>query len=155
MNTKQCQRCREVKPVSEFTRNYRICSYCNACKERRTKDREERGVNRATPQQMQASAYNQHRKYQVFMEQLKNKPCADCGQSYPPYVMEFHHPDPSIKTSEVATLRNRHAEFHIIEREAEKCILLCANCHRVRTYKERHSIWREQIHQLPLDKPQS
>jgi hypothetical protein len=65
---------------------------------------------------------------------LKNKPCVDCGGKFPPYIMHFHHRNPSTKTYNVGSMVNR--KLSDIEAEIAKCDLLCANCHGIRTYEE-------------------
>jgi hypothetical protein len=69
----------------------------------------------------------------LWLKQQKSKPCVDCGLEWPTCVMEFHHRDPSVKVMPIAkALVNRSRRF-VIE-EIAKCDLLCANCHRIRTY---------------------
>jgi hypothetical protein len=54
--------------------------------------------------------------------------CVICGYDRHPRALEFHHPDPALKRFPVSNGGNSIA----IERlrvEAEKCVLLCANCH--------------------------
>jgi hypothetical protein len=65
---------------------------------------------------------------------IKNNPCMDCGVSYPHYVMDFDHRDPSLKLSNVSSLINMGNKQKLLE-EIAKCDLVCANCHRIRTYK--------------------
>jgi hypothetical protein len=62
--------------------------------------------------------------------------CADCGFKSEYYdVYDFHHIDPSTKEKEISDIMNR--TWKIIETEIKKCIMLCANCHRIRHAKER------------------
>jgi hypothetical protein len=58
----------------------------------------------------------------------KAQPCADCGGSFPQCVMEFHHLDPSQKTSDVSQQSTPNAA----QKEMDKCVVICANCHRIR-----------------------
>lgn len=62
----------------------------------------------------------------------KQRPCMDCGVSYPPYVMDFDHRDPSQKIEDASQMVNLSAER--LEAEIAKCDLVCANCHRERTW---------------------
>ena len=67
--------------------------------------------------------------------QARDVPCKDCGERYPTCVMDFHHRDPSEKEYDIASAVN-----HIrvgkgkLRAELAKCDVLCANCHRIRTW---------------------
>ncbi len=75
------------------------------------------------------------RESRAFVREFKNKPCLDCGKSYPPEVMEFDHlRDKSFVLSKV----KRHSKQTIID-EINKCELVCANCHRIRTFSRRRN----------------
>ena len=70
-----------------------------------------------------------------FVISLKQKPCMDCGVQYPHYVMDFDHRDRKLKLTSINRMVNFHSysKKKILE-EIEKCDLVCANCHRIRTY---------------------
>ena len=70
-----------------------------------------------------------------FVISMKQKPCVDCGVKYPHYVMDFHHRDRETKLATINRMINYHSysKKKIIE-EVNKCDLICANCHRGRTY---------------------
>lgn len=70
-----------------------------------------------------------------FVIELKKKPCMDCGVLYPHYVMDFDHRDSTTKIDSINGMINFHSysKKKILE-EIEKCDLVCANCHRIRTY---------------------
>ena len=38
-----------------------------------------------------------------WLRELRNRPCADCGERFPPYVMDFDHRDPSEKLFAITT----------------------------------------------------
>ena len=61
---------------------------------------------------------------------LKGGKCDCCGYDKNLCALEFHHRNPKDKVSELDSrvLSNRTWDF-ILE-EAEKCLLLCSNCHR-------------------------
>ena len=63
----------------------------------------------------------------------KNKPCADCGLEYPPYVMDFDHRPDEEKLFNISTNGNKSVER--VRQEIEKCDVVCANCHRERTHQ--------------------
>ncbi len=60
---------------------------------------------------------------------MKGGYCQRCGYSKNLAALEFHHLDPTEKEIQLdmRTLSNRN--WHIVLAEAEKCILLCSNCH--------------------------
>lgn len=45
-------------------------------------------------------------------------------------MLDFHHIDPKIKTKTVARMTSNSTSNIKIEAEIDKCIVLCANCHR-------------------------
>lgn len=55
--------------------------------------------------------------------------CVDCGYAESTVALDFHHRDPSGK--EFALSKFPGARQRLIE-EAQKCDLICANCHRIR-----------------------
>ena len=73
-------------------------------------------------------------------DQLKRKAveylggqCADCGYRTDfATVYDFHHKDKSEKTVEISYLITANVGWEKLQRELDKCILLCANCHRMR-----------------------
>lgn len=69
----------------------------------------------------------------AWVAEYKTHPCVDCGIEYPHYVMDLHHRDPSTKINEVSKLVLR-GNWSLLISEAEKCDILCANCHRIRTH---------------------
>ncbi len=69
-----------------------------------------------------------------FIREQKRKPCADCGVEYPYYVMDFDHRDPNEKSFTIATYGYRVSEVKLLA-ELAKCDVVCANCHRERSFK--------------------
>lgn len=70
-----------------------------------------------------------------IMQQLKDKPCMDCGVKYPYYVMDFDHRDPKTKKFNLSLVGQRSMKS-VLE-EIAKCDLVCSNCHRARTHRKR------------------
>ena len=55
--------------------------------------------------------------------------CIRCGYSKYPEVLEFHHKNPKEKGFGIS--RKGHCRsWEKVKTEIEKCLLLCANCHR-------------------------
>jgi hypothetical protein len=69
---------------------------------------------------------------QRIKEIKESKGCADCGVSNH-IVLDFDH----IKDKKYNVSRMIHDGFvwAAIKKEISKCEIVCANCHRIRTYK--------------------
>jgi hypothetical protein len=59
--------------------------------------------------------------------------CESCGYNGHPHALDFHHENPTEKTARVSELRTGNLKK--LFQEIRKCVVLCANCHRVETYK--------------------
>jgi len=64
---------------------------------------------------------------------LKEKPCTDCGHSYPYWVMQFDHVR-GEKRGDVGYWVS-HGKRNAAFREIAKCELVCANCHATRSHR--------------------
>lgn len=71
----------------------------------------------------------------ALIDNLKSGPCADCGGTFDPVCMDFDHRDGTKKSTDVSKLSGS-SEKRLLE-EASKCDVVCANCHRIRTYRLR------------------
>ncbi len=77
--------------------------------------------------------YNKKRR-QKFKEQFICSKCSDDRF----YILEFHHLDPTIKEANPGSLFSKGSYKNVLK-EIEKCIPLCANCHREFHYLEREN----------------
>jgi hypothetical protein len=68
----------------------------------------------------------------VAIQDLKRKPCMDCGIEYHPVCMQFDHRESDKKFKNLSKMTN-YSWDRIME-EISKCDLVCANCHALRTY---------------------
>ncbi len=55
--------------------------------------------------------------------------CAKCGYDKYSEVLEFHHKDPLKKDFNISS-KGHCLSWERVSEEVNKCILLCANCHR-------------------------
>lgn len=116
--TRICSLCKEIKPKTEFYKKYykdnsyeHQFPYCKPCWSRKT-----------TLQQIK-------RKKQMI--EYKGGKCFDCGVIGPAAIYDFHHLDPSKKDFKIG----KSISFEKAKLELDKCVLLCANCHRTRHIK--------------------
>jgi hypothetical protein len=69
------------------------------------------------------------RKYKATLK------CSKCGFSHPA-ALDFHHTDPSKKEGNIHRLIS-NGQATKARTEADKCIILCANCHRIHHHEEK------------------
>jgi len=80
-------------------------------------------------QQSYRSLKKRRRQRKAELVELRGGRCQDCGYDTVPAALEFHHRDASSKAF---GLGNWHGSWERLLEEAEKCDLVCANCHRIR-----------------------
>jgi hypothetical protein len=71
----------------------------------------------------------------AYVDEMKSKPCTDCGGCFPPVCMHFDHL--GDKEFEISWACARTFSLERIKLEIEKCELVCANCHAIRTERRR------------------
>ena len=70
-----------------------------------------------------------------WIKEQKNRPCMDCGKEYPHYVMDFDHRIGEEKLYEPPRLYVLQS-WKKAKAEVAKCDVVCANCHRFRTFSQ-------------------
>ncbi len=138
---KKCSKCGLEKPLRKFykrksgSRAGEYYEKCSECYKSRGRNYYHQNRNRQlTLAKKRRKKYIEERK--ELLTKIKNKPCFDCAKIYPPWVMDFDHRDGKTKIGSVSSLTFRKLlNFAKIKEEIEKCDLICANCHRDRTYK--------------------
>lgn len=118
MDTKKCSKCGRELPLTEYYSrgNGKLRSECKQCHKNYVKNK-----------------YNERKE---MVNKIKgNQGCAKCGESRE-YMLDFHHKDPSIKDDNIARITSNNNKMENIQQEIDKCIVLCANCHREFHYLE-------------------
>lgn len=95
------------------------CYLCKACKYKLTVDRQN--------------------KHSEIIREYKGGGCSKCGYNKCSAALDFHHIDPATKSFALSK-SNMSKSLSILKEEADKCIILCANCHR-----EHHHMEGEQV----------
>ena len=72
-----------------------------------------------------------------IMHELKLNGCAICGYDECDASLDFHHVNPEDKSNNIQKIISS-CDNKKIANELNKCILLCANCHRKIHWGERH-----------------
>jgi hypothetical protein len=109
-NNKQCSKCKETKLLKEFymKTDGRPHCYCKIC--------------------MNSKRVEYMKKNKSAAIAYKGGKCQCCGYDKLQDALEFHHKNPDEKDFSIST--HRGANIEKIKPEIDKCVLLCANCHR-------------------------
>lgn len=65
----------------------------------------------------------------LYFVKIKGGKCEKCGYNKNLAALSFHHLDGKQKTMALTTRAFASCSLEKIKEEADKCILLCANCH--------------------------
>ena len=134
-----CTRCTLEKPDEDF---YRVKAsksgfdtWCKQCKNKASIDWAKKNTERSKENVGKYLKKRQTKRREV-LNSLKSVPCSDCGNSFPPYCMDFDHvPERGEKLGAVATMWSYGEETFLAE--INKCDVVCSNCHRIRTHNRR------------------
>ena len=136
---KRCVVCRGLKDEEEFNWRWkaqgRRWGACKAC-QRQQKNRyyathrgEYKARKRVRTQTIRDSAR------QFVLDYLSIHPCVECGESDPMVLNSAHIR--GRKSKAVSLMVSEGKPFDAIQAEIDKCQVLCANCHRRKTMKEK------------------
>ena len=64
-----------------------------------------------------------------YVASLKTR-CVQCGYDTCAHALDFHHTDGTQKEHEISDLVYSGSSLEKIKTEIDKCVVLCANCHR-------------------------
>lgn len=128
MKTKICPRCKTEKPLIEFrwkNKKKEIRdSHCISCAREFGK-----AHYRNNTQKIKTQVKNRNKSYALKNQEWKsNLFCVSCGENETS-CLDFHHLDPNTKENIISEML-RNNSLAAVMREAEKCVVVCANCHR-------------------------
>lgn len=114
METKICTKCGKELPIEDFywrdKARGRRRSECKQCHNNYVK--------------------KQYQKNKDYLNQIKSsKKCMKCGEERP-WCLDFHHINSDEKEENLSRMTNHQRKKEDIDKEVEKCVVLCANCHR-------------------------
>lgn len=86
-----------------------------------------------SPERLLERMYAARRRNRAFMwEYYSTHPCVDCGEA-DPLVLEPDHLVKEDKLDNLSRLVHGTRSLAVIQRELDKCEVVCANCHKRRT----------------------
>lgn len=124
-----CPRCGETKPPTEF--------YSDGRQAGRTRLKRRLKCRQCTRAQMRARYADRS----AAVDDYKTASgCVDCGWNEHPRALEFDHlPGNGKRFNISAAIAQLSVPMAEIFAEIAKCDLVCANCHRIRTYDREYS----------------
>ena len=127
---KKCPHCGRILPVEQFgfkdKAHTKLNSWCSECTKQKSKEIRAANIEkyRELDKAKKAKTYAMKRE---IVDSFKSKGCIICGEKETA-CLDFHHLNPSEKDFQVSALNNKGLKT--ILAEIEKCVILCANCHR-------------------------
>lgn len=134
-----CTSCGQEKPLEEFSfRNKKKGirqTRCKACI--RAYNRQHYQVNKRYYKKKARRRNDQYRvlAQRYIVNYLLEHPCVDCGET-DPLVLDFDHVRDK-KRLNVSEMVHSCYSIDSIKKEVAKCVVRCANCHRIKTIKEK------------------
>lgn len=129
MKTKICSTCREELPISKFSyRNKKLkklsynCMKCNS-----EYGRKHYASNKEKYETKKKDRL--HRLREEFLSAYPDLKCKMCGENEQ-VCLDFHHKDPTEKETTISRARAHGWSMERLQKEIDKCEVLCSNCHR-------------------------
>lgn len=132
----QCTRCRTIKPPEAFSwRNKakgRRNSACMECARALYKS-----AYRANPKAYRDRNASQVAAIRALVIAAKDRPCSDCGHKFHWFAMDLDHRNGADKSFSLSEAHRLGYALSVVALEIQKCDVVCAVCHRIRTYQRR------------------
>lgn len=124
---KRCSECRDLKPFSEFHKRTEsadgYATFCKVCKriaDKRARDKKPEHYNRIKRIRIRGVRAKVN-------EYKSSRGCINCSEKEPS-CLDMHHLDPTIKENSLNKLSQHSWDAFLLE--AQKCVVICSNCHR-------------------------
>lgn len=136
MEVKQCYRCKESKQINLFKINYGrlkngLTSYANICTACTTVENKKWISENRELYNKRSQQRRWNRKKRAV--EYKGGKCENCLGTFPVECFDFHHIDKQTKHKDPGLMMT-YSDASLFK-ELDKCVLLCANCHRTEHFK--------------------
>ena len=136
---KACSSCKSEKSLADFSFDNRSPDgrgyYCRTCANAKARARHaKRSPDPDWVAKKNKQGRDRHRVAKQKAVEYMGSKCHDCQTVYPNYVYDFHHLDGDTKSANPSALLG--SSWHRAKQELDKCIMVCANCHRGRHYND-------------------
>lgn len=150
MDTKICSTCKIEFALSEFNWKNKAKGTVQYCCKSCQREQQNRFYRKTPEYQAKVKAESKRRKIRIkirYLEHLKAHKCIDCGVA-DPIVLTHDHRDPKLKAKCVSQMVQMAASWTRIQKEIDKCDVVCFNCHAIRTAKTQK--WYENWKLAPI-----
>lgn len=146
-----CRQCGKETDVRRFdtfktrtgeTRRRGVCKDCRNARQftqREKKEQWRREHYQKTKTAKQQKDAARRAVIKAYVDAFKSRPCMDCGVTWPPVAMDLDHVR-GFKTKNVATFVSGAYRLELVKEEIEKCDVVCACCHRIRTARRKDNL---------------
>lgn len=134
MDNKICSKCHTELPTKDFfvKRNGKVGSHCKDCQRQYGRDH----YTKNKKYYYNRNLLRKKQRQEWLKKFLEHKNCSVCNESRIE-CLDFHHLDADNKVNSVSSLLlNSGLSLDTVQNEIDKCVILCANCHRVQTAKQ-------------------
>jgi hypothetical protein len=114
------------------------CANCHFIKTKATVVNEQVDIENNKKSTTFSRKYREHAKNYVNNIKINSNGCLDCNwfDINNLQVLQFDHIDEKTKEHNISRLVNTGRSLKFIQKEIDKCKILCANCHRKRTLRQ-------------------
>lgn len=132
----------ESKYQYHFRKGEEPCQQCKDAHAKRARERYALRNKRRYGPPAPKGHRKRHKRQLLMQLKLARRQCMDCGleitiENY--FVFDLDHRDPANKAFTVSQ-HYWNVQTDRLIAEIEKCDLVCANCHRVRTHAKKHHL---------------
>jgi len=113
----------EIKEVCDLSVNI----IKKICRDFKLIEHRKNGSNERRKKQVVKNVINWRKRVKIKLVDYKGGNCEKCGYNKCIDALEFHHLDPSEKDFSIS---DKSWSLERLKKEVDKCILICANCHR-------------------------
>lgn len=142
---KNCSTCKQDKSIDQFpwkNKSKGTTSYsCSECTNERSRGwyKDNTEIHKKRVQVLARDRRSENT--QKLFDYLKEHPCVDCGQTNP-LTLEFDHQ--RDKDFNIADKMD-HRNWNGLQDEISKCQVRCANCHKIKTAKDRDTFMHKLV----------
>ena len=135
---KVCSSCKKTKLEKNFKwrdKNHtKLQSFCRVCHNKYCRERYLKDIKKYREQNRLIGQKSRKKRKDIIISFLSTHSCVDCGNN-DIRVLDFDHIS-GEKSFCISQAVSSHKSINLLLEEIKKCEIRCANCHRIKTYKQ-------------------